>query len=138
LKAPLGRYSSPEECESAFYEAFRAGDLGAMQHIWGADNEIVCIHPARPPLAGRRAVLESWRGILDATGGVEVRFDCHRRARADDLAVHIGIEVIGGRDTEPAMVTVTNVYGLGDKGWKLHAHHAGPIHRDAKPRGPMH
>lgn len=131
-------FQSPEECEAAFYEAFRAGDLVAMQRIWGAGAEIVCIHPARPPLAGRRAVMQSWEDILGATGGVEVRFDCQNRASADRLAVHIGVETIGTRDSAPALVTVTNIYGLTEQGWKLRAHHAGPIRRGASAPGPVH
>ena len=138
LATKLNQFASPEECESAFYDAFRQGDLVAMQRIWGADAEIVCIHPARPPLAGRRAVMQSWQDILTATGGVEVRFDCQSRVRADSLAVHMGIEIIGTRDAAPAMVTVTNIYGLTEHGWTMRAHHAAPIHRGAGPRGPVH
>lgn len=134
----IENFQSPDECEAAFYEAFREGDLVAMQRIWGAGAEIVCIHPARPPLAGRRAVMQSWEDILGATGGVEVCFDCQNRTLADRLAVHIGVETIGTRDNSPALVTVTNIYGLTDQGWKLCAHHAGPIHRGASARGPVH
>jgi ketosteroid isomerase-like protein len=131
-------FASPEECETAFYDAFRQGDLAAMQRIWGSHAEVVCIHPARPPLAGRRAVMQSWEDILATTGGVEVRFDCQSRVRADSLAVHMGIEIIGTRDSAPAMVTVTNIYGLTEHGWTMRAHHAAPIHRGAGPRGPVH
>lgn len=133
-----GLFSTPEECEAAFYEAFRGGDLVAMQHVWSEGEECICIHPARPPLAGRNAVLQSWAGILGETGGVEVRFDRQSSAKADRLAVHTGIEIIGTRGEEPALVTVTNIYGFTEQGWKLRAHHAGPIHRDATPRGAMH
>lgn len=140
MKAPAkpGHFGTPEECEAAFYEAFRAGDLAAMQRAWSAGPECVCIHPARPPLAGRDAVLKSWESILVNSGGVEVRFECHSRARADRLAVHIGIEFIGPQDKPPALVTVTNIYGLTEQGWKLRVHHAGPIHRDAAPPEVVH
>jgi ketosteroid isomerase-like protein len=135
----LQSFASAEACETAFYEAFREGDLIAMQHIWSGGTDVVCIHPARPPISGRRAVMQSWQDILDATGGVDVRFECRHRARADRLAVHIGIETIGTRhDTEPALVTVTNVYELTEHGWKMEAHHAGPIRHGSRPRGPMH
>lgn len=138
LSTKTNCFASPEECEAAFYDAFRRGDLVAMQRIWGVDAEIVCIHPARPPLAGRRAVMQSWQDILAATGGVEVHFDCQSRVHADSLAVHMGIEIIGTQDTAPAMVTVTNIYGLTEHGWTMRAHHAAPIHRGAGPRGPVH
>jgi ketosteroid isomerase-like protein len=136
--AAIKQFESPDACETAFYEAFRDGDLAAMEQIWCEGTEITCIHPARPPLAGRRAVMQSWEDILTATGGVEVRFDCQNRARADRLAVHIGVETIGTQDREPALVTVTNIYGLTEHGWQMRAHHAGPIHRGASPHGPLH
>jgi ketosteroid isomerase-like protein len=131
-------FESPDECESAFYEAFREGDLVAMRQIWGAGADVICIHPARPPLSGRRAVMQSWVEILGATGGVEIRFDCQNRARADRLAVHFGLETIGTQDSEPSLVSVTNVYALTEEGWKLRAHHAAPIRRGTGPQGPVH
>jgi ketosteroid isomerase-like protein len=135
----LHSFTSADACESAFYEAFREGDLIAMQQIWSGGTDIVCIHPARAHLSGRRAVMQSWQDILGATGGVDVRFECRHRARADRLAVHVGIETIGTQDDdEPALVTVTNVYELTEQGWKMGAHHAGPIRRSPRPRGPMH
>lgn len=133
-----GHYSSPEECEQAFYQAFRRGDIEAMQNAWDTGNEIVCIHPARPPLAGRDAVMRSWQDILGNSGGVEVRFDCGNKLRTAELAVHIGVEIIGAEGSPPAYVTVTNVYTLRAQGWKLQLHHAGPIHRDTRPRGAVH
>jgi ketosteroid isomerase-like protein len=135
----LHSFASADACECAFYEAFREGDLIAMQQIWSGGTDIICIHPARAPISGRRAVMQSWQDILGATGGVDVRFECRHRARADRLAVHVGIETIGTQDDdEPALVTVTNVYELTEEGWKMGAHHAGPIRRSPRPRGPMH
>lgn len=133
-----GRFSSPEACEAAFYEAFRAGDVAAMQQIWSPSADCVCVHPARPPLTGANAVLQSWEDILGGSGGVEVRFECQSRMRAERLAVHMGIEIIGSQDKPPALVTVTHIYELTEEGWKLRVHHAGPIHRDAAPRGAVH
>lgn len=131
-------FGSPEECEAAFYEAFRAGDLAAMRYIWSSSAECVCIHPARPPLTGASAVLQSWETILGSSGGVDVRFECQSRVRAERLAVHMGIEIIGPKDKPPALVTVTHVYELTEQGWKLRVHHAGPVHRDAAARGAVH
>lgn len=109
-----------------------------MAAIWEAASDILCVHPGRAPLAGREAVMQSWRDILGGTGGVQVRFDCHGRAQSDGLAVHTGLELIGERDADRAMVTVTNVYGLTGDGWKLRLHHAAPVHHNALRRGPVH
>ena len=133
-----GAYRTPDACEAAFYDAFRTGDLGLMEQVWNTVAGVTCAHPGRPPLAGRRAVMQSWSDILSATGGVQVRFDCQDRVQAGSLAVHMGLEIIGAEDDEPALVTVTNVYELTAEGWKLRAHHGAPVHRGAGGRGPLH
>src|SRR5215468_8451467 len=48
----------------AFYQAFADRDIAAMEAAWASDGPIACIHPGWPPLAGREAVIESWRRIL--------------------------------------------------------------------------
>jgi ketosteroid isomerase-like protein len=129
-------YQSSEECEAAFYAAFRAGDVVAMEAIWSMDAASFCIHPARRPLIGREAVMQSWGSILDGSGGLEVRFDCQRRIVNGSLAVHMGIEIIGASEDEPSFVAVTNVYALTPEGWRMRGHHAGPIRRVHNRRAP--
>ncbi len=136
--APAGPYQTPDACEAAFYDAFRTGDLETMEAVWGPAGKIACVHPGRPPLAGRRAVMQSWADILGATGGVRVRFDCHDRVQAGRLAVHTGLEIIGGTEGDPAVVSVTNVYELTDAGWKMRLHHAGPVHDNRTRNRPLH
>ena len=131
-------YTSAEECEAAFYEAFRAGDLGLMKTVWGTNGGIICIHPGRSPLAGPRAVLQSWSEILGSTGGVRVRFDCRDRIHEGSVAVHLGLEIIGAEGEEPATVTVTNIYELTPDGWKMRAHHAAPVRPAIARTGSLH
>jgi len=143
LKATVNpaKFATPDDCEAAFYAAFRKGDAEAMDAVWAADAELMCIHPAQAPIIGRVEVMQSWRQILGNSGGVEVGFDCKQRLRGGPLAAHIGIEVIGAPGNEPALVTVTNVYALTPGGWKMRSHHAGPIHRGvgrSGARGTMH
>lgn len=133
---PPASFATPEECEAAFYAAFRSGDPQAMATVWETEAELVCIHPAQAPITGREAVMQSWRRILGNSGGVEVGFDCKQRVHGGPLAAHIGIEVIGAPGNEPALVTVTNVYALTPGGWRMRAHHAGPIHRGVGKSGP--
>ncbi len=136
---PTAPFGTPDACEAAFYRAFREGDTQAMEDLWDAGGSIICIHPGRAPLAGRPAVMQSWREILGATGGVDVRFDCQDRTLAGSLAVHIGMEIIGAEGDEPALVTVTNIYELTSTGWKMKAHHAAPVHKAAGGRRrPLH
>lgn len=48
----------------AFYLAFAAGDLQAMEALWSGRADIVCIHPGWPALTSRAEVMESWSRIL--------------------------------------------------------------------------
>jgi hypothetical protein len=38
-------FATPEDVETAFYEAIARADLGALMSVWADDEEIVCIHP---------------------------------------------------------------------------------------------
>ena len=44
--------ASAQDVENAFYEALERADLELMMSIWADDEEIVCIHPGGPRLAG--------------------------------------------------------------------------------------
>ena len=50
---------------TAFYDAFRAGNMSAMRACW-SDDEPACsvIHPGQPPVFGRAEVLSSWELVL--------------------------------------------------------------------------
>ncbi|MGH7125410.1 MAG: nuclear transport factor 2 family protein, partial [Stellaceae bacterium] len=48
----------------AFYRAFTAHDVAAMEHVWAAETPVLCLHPGWELLRGRGAVMESWRQIL--------------------------------------------------------------------------
>ena len=50
---------------SAFYTAFAAADIKAMEAIWARQDAVACIHPGWGLLAGRDEVIESWGRIFD-------------------------------------------------------------------------
>ena len=52
-------FASPEDAETAFYDAIERADLEAMMAIWADDEEVACIHPAGQRLTGLAAVRES-------------------------------------------------------------------------------
>ena len=49
----------------AFYAAFRAQDLVAMDILWSRDARVLCVHPGWEPLEGRELVMRSWRAIFE-------------------------------------------------------------------------
>ena len=64
-------FPTAQDAEAAFYEALERADLALMMAVWSEDEDIVCVHPGGPRLAGQDQVRASWRQIL--AGGTRAR-----------------------------------------------------------------
>ena len=119
-------FPTPDDAESAFYDAFERADIAAMMAVWAANDDIVCIHPQGPRLAGFDAVRESWAQIFAGGSQLKLRTTEARQFDGQTLAVHNVIELVAapGREGNPAQVFATNVYELTDAGWRMVLHHA--------------
>lgn len=128
------RYATPEEAETAFYAAFATGDLTTMRQVWLEDDSICCIHPLGPRLQGYRAVLESWRQILDQSGELSLQQDRLSCTRDGQLSIHEVDEYLSlsedGHQREHR-IHATNIYQLTAQGWRLILHHASPSPRSS-------
>ncbi len=51
-------------CNDAFYAAIRDGNYRVMDGLWSRQRRVTCTHPGWTLLAGRDAVMDSWRMIL--------------------------------------------------------------------------
>lgn len=126
------QFSTPEEAEAAFYDAFERADLDAMMAVWANSDDVTCIHPMGMRLTGRDDIRESWRQIF--SNGVRLRFElADRRCHASDaLAVHHLYEVISvvGQEGTRNAVHATNVFVSTAEGWRMLAHHASPLPSD--------
>lgn len=121
-------YTTPQQAEAAFYQAIERADLEAMMSVWAEDEEIICVHPGGPRLAGYSAVRESWRQIF--VGGPSMRFTLANQVYSQGMlfsvhSLHENI-VIVGQQRRPPPVLVTNVYIRGPLGWRMLVHHASP------------
>jgi ketosteroid isomerase-like protein len=121
-------YSTPQEAEAAFYEAFEQIDADAMMAVWSSEEDVVCIHPQGAPIAGYEAVRESWRGIFNNGQKLRFRITPHHTYTGLMLSIHIVLEHArlesGEESTHP--ILATNVYMRSDKGWRMILHHASP------------
>ena len=121
-------YPTPHDAEAAFYEAFEKGDLDAMMGVWADDEDIVCVHPGGPRLAGAEEVREAWRQIF--AGGQTLRFRLRQQQALNGmtLVVHSVYEQITvaseARARQP--VIATNIYMRTENGWRMVVHHASP------------
>jgi uncharacterized protein (TIGR02246 family) len=131
-------FPTPDDAETAFYEAFERGDLAAMMAVWAESEDVVCVHPRGPRLVGFEAVRDSWVQIF--AGGVpqlRVRTSDVRRFDGNSVAVHTLLEVLTatgqGSSGSPHSVSATNVYELTDGGWRMVVHHATPMPEPEPP-----
>jgi ketosteroid isomerase-like protein len=126
-KKPI--FTSPQEAETAFYEALARGDLEAMMTVWSEDEEIVCVHPGGPRLTGYATVREAWRRIFESGARLKVQLLALSTVHGPFTAVHSLIEQIGtaGQKQLAAPVAATNVYVRGALGWRMIVHHASPV-----------
>jgi len=122
-------FPTPDDAETAFYEAFERADLPGMMSVWAEANDIVCVHPTGPRLLGFEAVRASWGQIF--AGGSQLRVQTTEVKKFDgqSVAVRSVVEVLSapGQQGAPQSVLATNVYELGDRGWRMVVHHAAPM-----------
>lgn len=120
----------------AFYRAFAARDLKALDRLWARGAAVVCIHPGWQPLHGRDAVMESWRDILGNPSAPAIA--CVRPVAhvIGEVAFVVCNERLPG-----AELVATNIFTREDGEWRLIQHHAGGVAHpsaDPEPSGTVH
>lgn len=126
LKRPF--FASPQDVEAAFYDALERADIDAMTSVWADDEEVVCVHPGGPRLAGFARVIAAWRRLFESGPNLKVRLSNQVAVQGLLIAVHSVHEhiTVAGDDTLRAPIIATNVYLRGATGWHMLAHHASP------------
>lgn len=105
----------------AFYRAFAARDVKAMDAVWARHAPVACIHPGWGALVGRQAVMESWSRILGGPGAPKIACRDARSFVAGDLAWVICFEVI-----DDGYLIATNLFVREGDAWRMVHHQAGP------------
>lgn len=106
----------------AFYDAFAARDIPAMEAIWSGRKDIACVHPGWDAIVGRSEVLSSWRAILSSPEAPNVLCAGAIAHVLGDVAYVLCNEIL-----QNAELCATNLFMREDGAWKLVHHHAGPI-----------
>jgi ketosteroid isomerase-like protein len=112
------------EANQEFYSAFDGCDFAAMSLLWAERVPVACIHPGRPALSGRAAVLESWQQILESAG--DWNMSCHQ-ARVYWMGQSAFVTCLEASGKTHAHLIATNVFVLEDGRWRMTHHHAGPL-----------
>ena len=119
---------SPDETESAFYEAMQNGDISRLMACWADEDEIICVHPGGPRVIGALAIRASFEAIF-ANGTVRAVPLAVQRVLTMGSATHNvieRIEVLTNEGPRHVFVVATNVYVKTAHGWRMVAHHASP------------
>lgn len=111
------------EANQAFYRAFAAGDLPALEALI-AEGDVATAHPWRPAVHGRAEILAGWAAIIEA-GPPAIR--CLRPliaqlGEAGDVAILTCLEDVGA---DPCVAT--NVFVRQAGRWRLAHHHGAPL-----------
>jgi ketosteroid isomerase-like protein len=117
----------------AFYDAFNARDMAAMEAIWSREAAVSCIHPGWPPLVDREPVLDSWRSILANPHAPQIMCEQPSVVLWGEFALVLCLERLGG-----ALLAASNLYRLEAGAWRLLHHQAGPAaqaEQDVVPPG---
>ena len=122
-------FPTAQDAEAAFYEALEAGDFEAMMEVWAEDEEIVCIHPGGPRLAGYDQVRESWARIFASGQRLKVQLSSQVVLSGMMLATHSVHEniLVQGEARPQAPIAATNVYLRTGNGWRMILHHGSPV-----------
>jgi ketosteroid isomerase-like protein len=122
-------FASPQDVESAFYEALEHCDIDAMMAVWAEDEEVVCVHPGGPRLVGYAMIREAWQRVFLNSRKLRVRLSQQTTTTTPFAMVSTLLEHIATLDDEnlSAPVAATNVYVRGPLGWRMVAHHASPV-----------
>ena len=119
-----------QSANEQFYKAFNKRDIEAMKRVWENDERITCVHPGWSPLNGFEPILNSWAGIFENSGNMEIRISDVRVLASEDLAWVSCTEklfTIADSGVLASQVFATNLFHLEDDVWKMVMHHASPV-----------
>ncbi|CAN7113308.1 unnamed protein product, partial [Brassica rapa subsp. narinosa] len=112
-----------------FYQAFRNGDLAAMESLWSKTGKPCCVHPGAKGITGYDDVMESWEVVW-------MNYEFPLLIELKDVEVHVRGEVgyvtcmefvkTKGSSSWGAQF-VSNVFEKIDGEWFICIHHASPV-----------
>ena len=119
---------------TAFYNAFEAGDLDLMAAVWLPEPDPVCIHPGNAAISGYAEMMRAWAMIFANTPYIQFFLtDVEVSVRGDVASVSCTENVLtGDESTGPdafggAKAVATNVFVRTPVGWRLWIRHASRV-----------
>lgn len=111
-----------------FYDAFRTGDLSAMQTLWAKGDEVCVVHPGASGISGYDDVMESWEFVwADYEFPLEIQLKDVRVHVKGNIGYVTCREFVKTEGSKWGVQFATNVFEKIDDKWFISVHHASPI-----------
>ena len=128
---------SPDDVDTAFYDALQSGDIAKLMACWADEEEIACIHPGGARAIGLADIRASFETLFAHGAAIDARPRCLARWHSSHTAVHHLVEsvrIMMSTGPTTALVTTTHVFHRTAQGWRLVVHHASPgAPQDSRP-----
>jgi len=127
------------QANERFYRALSMADFNAMQRVWLASPDAICLHPGWPSLQGWPAIRASWQSIFKNQGLLRIwATDISARLYGQTAEVNCLENVDTGQVVGAALIQTraTNIFRRVGVDWKLLEHHAVPLPPHATPQAP--
>lgn len=105
-----------------FYDAFRSGDVAAMEALWSERNDVSVYHPNWPGITGREDVMASWHQVMVLSEPPAIFCSNPVVIRHGRAAI-----VFCTEDIEGHQMTASNVFVEENGVWRMTGHHARPL-----------
>lgn len=110
---------------AAFYAAFSAGDLRAMDALWASEHAVTCTHPGRAVIESREEVMHTWGLIFRSQQRLTAAPEGPSVCLSGGMAVVTCYERLRNpRGEALGILAATNVFVREGDAWKLVHHHA--------------
>ncbi|XP_034913962.1 uncharacterized protein [Populus alba] len=111
-----------------FYNAFRKGDLAAMQSLWEKADNVCCVHPGASGVLGYDDVMESWELVwMNYDFPLDIELKNVRVHFRGDVGYVTCVEFVRTKGRSWGAQFVTNVFEKIDGQWFISIHHASPV-----------
>ncbi len=106
----------------AFYRAFGARDIAAIDRLWSRERPVACIHPGWDALTDRATVIRSWRQIIESPSAPHIVCRNEKASVLGEIAFVVCHEVLS-----EGILAATNIFARDEGAWKMVHHQASPL-----------
>eukprot|EP00197_Chlamydomonas_leiostraca_P011393 CAMPEP_0202867756 /NCGR_PEP_ID=MMETSP1391-20130828/9606_1 /ASSEMBLY_ACC=CAM_ASM_000867 /TAXON_ID=1034604 /ORGANISM="Chlamydomonas leiostraca, Strain SAG 11-49" /LENGTH=211 /DNA_ID=CAMNT_0049547819 /DNA_START=20 /DNA_END=655 /DNA_ORIENTATION=+ len=113
-----------EDANEKFYSAFRSGDIKLMDAVWGEGDHVQVVHPGASCIAGREAVMDSWKAVLKNIRPRAFRISLEDvRVYASDGQGYVTCVEVMDADDSKGRIVATNIFEKQNGKWVITMHH---------------